>query len=77
MTDIQGKKILKVACVVVSFLGHFIPISNCATALKEAGHDVYIITNGNDFAREKAKIFAEKFGIKMVFTECGLKNEDL
>lgn len=52
------------------------PIQNCATALKDAGHDVYIITNGNDYIKEKTKGFEEKYGITMVYTACGLTNED-
>ena len=51
--DEPPKKKLKVACVAVSAMGHFIPMQNCATALKEARHDVYIITNGNDNIKEK------------------------
>lgn len=57
-------------------MGHFMPIMNCATALKDAGHDVYIITNGNDFIKEKTKGYEEKYGFTMVYTNCGLTNED-
>ena len=57
-------------------MGHFIPMQNCATALKEAGHDVYIIMNGNDYIKGKAQGFEEKYGITMAYTECGLVNED-
>lgn len=57
-------------------MGHFIPIQNCATSLKEAGHDVYMITNGNDYIKEKTKGFEDKYGIQMAFTDCGLTNED-
>lgn len=72
----KQKNGLKIACVAVSAMGHFMPLSNCATALREAGHDVYIVTNGNDFIKEKTKGFGEKYGITMVYTDCGLVNDD-
>ncbi len=47
-------KSLKVVCIVVNAYGHFIPILNCAKALKEKGHDVTILTNGDEGFKKKA-----------------------
>lgn len=70
------KKKLKVACVAVCAMGHFIPMQNVATSLKDAGHDVTIITNGNDQMKAKTSSFGEKYDITMAYTECGLTVED-
>ena len=52
--------------------GHMQPMLHCATALREKGHEVYIITNGSDNMRAKTPAMAAKIGAKMEFTECGL-----
>jgi UDP:flavonoid glycosyltransferase YjiC (YdhE family) len=41
--------------VAVPQLGHFIPITHCASALVEAGHQVHLITCGNDYIKNQAK----------------------
>ena len=53
-------------------MGHFLPMENVATALKEASHDVHIITNGNDAMRKKTADYENKYGIQMIYTNCGL-----
>jgi UDP:flavonoid glycosyltransferase YjiC (YdhE family) len=65
-------KSLKVVCIVVNAYGHFIPIMNCAKALKEKGHDVTILTNGDEGFKKKAEPMAEAAGVKMAYTDCGL-----
>ena len=44
-------------------MGHFIPIQNVAIALKEVGHEVYIITNGSNYIKEKTKGLEDRYGI--------------
>jgi UDP:flavonoid glycosyltransferase YjiC (YdhE family) len=73
----KEKKKLIVVLVAVPQLGHFIPITHCATALIEAGHEAHIITCGNSYIKALAKKFAEPHGIRMHFTNCGLTKEDL
>ena len=57
-------------------MGHLMPIVNCATVLKEAGHEVHIVTNGNDEARKTSKIFADHYGIIMNHTNDKLNFEN-
>ena len=44
-------------------MGHLMPMENVATALKDAGHDVYIITNGIELIKKKTADFEKKYGI--------------
>lgn len=75
-SEVEGKKRLNIVCVVNCAMGHYIPIQNCATALIEAGHDVSIITNGSDDIKAKTKGIQERYGINLIYTDCGLTNED-
>lgn len=70
-------KKLKIVCVVVSEMGHLNPIVNCATALQEQGHELHIITNGNDRIKEKTATYKDQYSIEMHYTDCGLASEDL
>ena len=69
------KKVLKIACIAVGAMGHFIPLTHCATALKQRGHDVYVITNGEENIRKKAPGLLP--GIPIIHTECGLEVQDI
>ena len=53
-------------------MGHFTPTYNCAAALREKGHEVHIITNGNEAMRRRATPMAEAIGAIMAYTDCGL-----
>ena len=63
---------LRVACVTMGMMGLFMPTFNCAAALREKGHEVYIITNGSEGMRRRATPMAESIGAKMAYTNCGL-----
>ena len=69
------KSKLKIGCVCIGMMGHFLPMENVASALKEAGHEVYIITNGSDAMKKKTGNFESKYGIQMIYTECGLTQD--
>lgn len=58
-------------------MGHVLPMENAASALRNAGHEVYFITNGNDAIKKKTASFEQKHGIQMVYTDCGLVQEDV
>ena len=60
------------ALVTIGAMGHFTPILNCTAALKEKGHQVHIITNGNKTWRKRATPMAESIGAILEYTECGL-----
>lgn len=40
---------------------------NVATALIEAGHTVTLLTCEDPYIKEKAKVYAEPFGVKMIY----------
>ena len=67
---------LKIVCVTIGEMGHFVQIVKCATALAERGHDVHIVTNGHEYIREKAKKFVSSC-ITVHHTDDGLKFDAL
>lgn len=50
----QPKKQLKIVCVAIGMMGHFIPVVHIAEALIKRGHDVYFITTHDAYSGGKA-----------------------
>ena len=74
----QKQKKIKVACVAMAEMGHFIPITHIADALIRRGHEVYVITNNDAHNDHKASMILNSIDCKnQVFTECGLKRTDM
>lgn len=55
---------MKVACVAVAEMGHFIPITHIADALIRRGHDVYVITNNDEHNDHKASMILNSIDCK-------------
>lgn len=68
---------LKVACVAIGEVGHFIPVSHIADALVQRGHEVHFITNQDYNTREKAKIILNPIGVKVHFTNDKVNRAEL
>ena len=68
---IKKSKCLKIVCVVVPNNGHMTPMSNIARGLKEKGHDVTFVSNGNKVGSQKVPKLLEPIGIKYQLTTDG------
>ena len=71
--DIEMKftksKKLKLGLVCVPSYGHMHPMSQLAKGLVERGHDVHVITNGNEAKEKVDKIYANIPGVTLIYTE--------
>ena len=70
------RKVLKIACVAIGEMGHFMPISKIAVLLKERGHEVHLVTQGIADIREKCKLYVNQ-GISMHYTDDGMDMESM
>ena len=66
---IEKSKNLKIACFCIPNFGHMFPMSHVAVALKNKGHDVHVITNGNQVGREKVPQIFVNTDIPIIFTD--------
>ena len=68
MKFIKSKK-LKLGLVSIPNYGHMHPMSQLAKGLAERGHDVHVITNGNEAKEKVDEIFADIPGVTIIYTE--------
>ena len=66
---IDKSKNLKIACFSIPNFGHMFPMSHVAIALKARGHDVHVITNGNEVGREKVPQILAHTDIPIIFAD--------
>ena len=64
-------KCLKIVCVVIPNHGHMIPMSHLAEGLKDRGHDVTLVSNGNETGKVIVPRHFDFKGIKWHLTEGG------
>lgn len=67
---------MRVACISICAMGHFIPMTKCAEALAAAGHEVWFVTNDNELIKQRAEQMLLPYGIKMHYTADKLTMDD-
>jgi len=69
----KSKK-LKLGLVSIPNYGHMHPLSQIAKALVDRGHEVHIITVGNETREKVEKIFESMPEVNLIFTEGPLQS---
>lgn len=63
------RKFLKIALIAFGHIEHIGTMVNYASILKEAGHEVNVITNGNAEMVKAGKKFKKQHGITLSYTD--------
>jgi UDP:flavonoid glycosyltransferase YjiC (YdhE family) len=66
---------MKIVCISMAEMGHFIPIMHIAEELQSRGHDVTVLTN--EVGKEKCVKMINSIGCKPLVTNDGLNRETL
>lgn len=72
-TRLKKSKNLKIVCIAICEMGHFIPMSHIAEELKDRGHEVHVITN--NYNKDRCSSIINAFGGTIHVTNDTVKSE--